>query len=300
MWQSHNNKLWRKQTETTYAVYDRACTVLTEWQTAHAEQTNSINRQLQPAELKWSKPSLGRYKCNIDASFSSDIDKVGIGMCIRDDQGKFLLAKTEWFSPTCDVEMSEAQGLLHAFRWVCDLQLEDIDFELDAKIVVTKFHSKNDDISELGDVIRDLARDSWSAAGLSSVLHNATYQQTNVMDRICAICNNESSDIVGRVAMLLWCIWHNRNDKLWNDNVQMSRQIGRHAFDVWNDWYSVHKLQSNNVSGTTKADLVRWEKPALDWVKCNVDVAFVSGSGRTSMGLCFRDNNGHFKSGMTQ
>ncbi|GAU22005.1 hypothetical protein TSUD_111440, partial [Trifolium subterraneum] len=139
-----------------------------------------------------------------------------------------------------------------------------------------------------------VARDSWSAAGLSSVLHNATYQQTNAMDHIFAICSNESSDTVGRVAMLLWCIWHNRNDKLWNDNVQMPRQIGRHAFDAWNDWYSVHKLQSNNVCGTTEADLVRWEKPALDWVKCNFDVAFVSGSGRTSMGLCFRDNNGHF------
>ncbi|GAU45117.1 hypothetical protein TSUD_183250 [Trifolium subterraneum] len=87
--------------------------------------------------------------------------------------------------------------------------------------------------------------------------------------------------------MLLWCIWHNRNDKFWNDNVQMTRQIGRHAFDDWNDW-------------TTEADLVRWEKPPLDWVKCNVDVAFVSGSGRTSMGLCFRDNSGHFMAGMAQ
>ncbi|GAU30833.1 hypothetical protein TSUD_267530 [Trifolium subterraneum] len=50
-------------------------------------------------------------------------------------------------------------------------------------------------------------------------------------------CNtNGSSDTVGRVAILLWCIWQN-----------------------------LHKLQSNNVSGTTEADLVRWEKPTLDW-----------------------------------
>ncbi|GAU38215.1 hypothetical protein TSUD_226360 [Trifolium subterraneum] len=77
-----------------------------------------------------------------------------------------------------------------------------------------------------------VARDSWSAAGLSSVLHNATYQQTNAMDRIFVVCSNESSDTVGRVTMLLWCIWQNRNDKLWNDNVQMPRQIGRHAFDA--------------------------------------------------------------------
>ncbi|GAU37344.1 hypothetical protein TSUD_395250 [Trifolium subterraneum] len=96
-------------------------------------------------------------------------------------------------------------------------------------------------------------------------------------DELHIFFSNESSDTVGRVAMLLWCIWHNRNDKLWNDNVQMPRQIGRHVFYAWNDWYSVHKLQSNNVSGTTTADLVR-----------------------TSVGLRFRDNSGHFMAGMTQ
>ncbi|GAU35307.1 hypothetical protein TSUD_389320 [Trifolium subterraneum] len=132
-----------------------------------------------------------------------------------------------------------------------------------------------------------VARDSWCAAGLSSVLHNDAYQQSNAMDRIFVVCSNESSDIVGRVAMLLWCIWQNRNDKLWNDNVQTPRQIGRYAFDAWNDW-------------TTEADLVRWEKPALGWVKCNVDVAFVPGSGRTSVGLCFRNNRGQVMAGMTQ
>ncbi|GAU25758.1 hypothetical protein TSUD_222150 [Trifolium subterraneum] len=142
-----------------------------------------------------------------------------------------------------------------------------------------------------------VARDSWCVTGLSSVLHNAAYQQSNAMDRIFAMCSNESSDTVGRVTMLLWSIWHNRNDKLWNDNVQTPRQIGRYVFDAWNDWYSVHKLQSNSVSGTAEA---RWEKPALGRVKCNVDVAFLSGSGRTSVGVCFRDNNGQFMAGMTQ
>ncbi|PNX93080.1 cytochrome p450 [Trifolium pratense] len=101
----------------------------------------SINRQQQPT-AKWAKLSLGRYKCNIDASFSSGLNKVGISTCIKDDQGRFVLAKTEWFSPVCDEEMGEAQGLLHAFKWVRDLQLEDVDFELDAQTVVTKFHSK--------------------------------------------------------------------------------------------------------------------------------------------------------------
>jgi hypothetical protein len=41
------------------------------------------------------------------------------------------------------VEIGEAQGLLHTFKWVCDLQLKDVDFKFDAKTVVTKFYSKN-------------------------------------------------------------------------------------------------------------------------------------------------------------
>jgi hypothetical protein len=87
------------------------------------DHKKSINGQQQPVESKWIKSSQGRYKCNIDASFSPALNKVGIDTCIKDDQGNFVLAKTEWFSPICNVEMGEAQGLLYAFRWVRDLQL---------------------------------------------------------------------------------------------------------------------------------------------------------------------------------
>jgi len=35
----------------------------------------------------------GRFKCNVDVSFSSTNNNVGIGMCIRDVEGCFVLAK---------------------------------------------------------------------------------------------------------------------------------------------------------------------------------------------------------------
>ncbi|XP_045831441.1 uncharacterized protein LOC123922796 [Trifolium pratense] len=109
-------------------------------------------------ETRWQKPHTGRYKCNIDASFSVRQNKVGIGMCIRDDQGQFVLAKTEWMSPITNTDIGEALGLLSALKWVHDLQLENVDFELDSKNVVTSFHSKHNNVSELGDVIRDCVR----------------------------------------------------------------------------------------------------------------------------------------------
>jgi hypothetical protein len=75
-------------------------------------------------------------------------------MCIRDDQGRFVLAKMEWLTPIHDVDLGEALGLLHAINWVNDLRLENVDFELDSKNVVTKFHCSIEDMSELGGVIR--------------------------------------------------------------------------------------------------------------------------------------------------
>ncbi|KEH28139.1 hypothetical protein MTR_5g068115 [Medicago truncatula] len=59
-----------------------------------------VTRQIE----KWTKTSPGRYKCNIDASFSEPLDKVCIGICIRDEEGDFVLAQTEWFSLIMDVD----------------------------------------------------------------------------------------------------------------------------------------------------------------------------------------------------
>ncbi|PNX87003.1 cytochrome p450 [Trifolium pratense] len=67
------------------------------------------------------KPAIGRYKCNIDASFSAQQNRVGLGMCIRDDEGRFVLAKTMWISPICSVDLGEALRLIHAINWVREL-----------------------------------------------------------------------------------------------------------------------------------------------------------------------------------
>jgi len=66
------------------------------------------------------KPSPERFKCNVDASFSQARNKVGIGVCIRDDEVRYMLAKTEWTTPLLEVELGEALGLLAAMycSWV--------------------------------------------------------------------------------------------------------------------------------------------------------------------------------------
>ncbi|PNX93134.1 estradiol 17-beta-dehydrogenase [Trifolium pratense] len=57
---------------------------------AAAECGNSVECSSNTVGLidsKWEKPTQERYMCNIDASFSTQLNCVGIGTCIRDDEG---------------------------------------------------------------------------------------------------------------------------------------------------------------------------------------------------------------------
>lgn len=89
------------------------------------------------------------------STFSKHLNKVGMGICIRDDTATFVLVKTEWFSPICEVHIGEALGLLSALKWVHKFNLGPMDFEMDAKKVVDNFLSTNHDATEFKNIIQN-------------------------------------------------------------------------------------------------------------------------------------------------
>jgi ribonuclease HI len=157
IWKQRNNRIWNNIIDAQNFVFTCAATVLSDWQSPHRVRTGEL---IQPIEIvhRWKKPINGRVKCNIDASFSSTLNKVGIGMCIRNDYGEFILAKYDQFDPICDVRSGETLGLLLALKWVHELNLGPVDFELDSKIVMDNFHSKKHDVSEFGEIIAHCKR----------------------------------------------------------------------------------------------------------------------------------------------
>lgn len=110
IWKNRNNKVWNDLQDMRQSICDRAKALLDSWTNAQEVKHKMCTRQATRAIKNWTKPSPGRYKCNIDTSFSDSLDKVGIGICIRDDEGVFVLARTEWFSPMLDVDTGEALG----------------------------------------------------------------------------------------------------------------------------------------------------------------------------------------------
>jgi len=155
IWKSRNLKLWQQESENNHSIIERAKHLLEGWKSANrkrqvVQQTvttaaatlpsavQNVNSSI--ADVRWQKTRRGRVKCNVDASFSTSMNRCGIGICIRDEEGQFVRAKTLWFSPMCLVDVGEALGLYHAMRWVNELRLPNVDFEVDLKRVADYFN----------------------------------------------------------------------------------------------------------------------------------------------------------------
>lgn len=87
----------------------------------------------------WQRPLSGRYKCNIDAAFSSHFNRTGIGICVRDSEGTFVLAKVVSYPCCYSVDVGEALGLYTALQWLSDMQFDNVDFETDSKLTCDAF-----------------------------------------------------------------------------------------------------------------------------------------------------------------
>jgi len=66
-------------------------------------------------------PSCGCYKCNVDAGFLVRKNITDIGICVRDDDSAFVLAKTISFDVVHSVDVGEALGLYHVLEWPSDM-----------------------------------------------------------------------------------------------------------------------------------------------------------------------------------
>jgi hypothetical protein len=122
LWTHANLRVWDDVTETSAVVVERARNMITDWQLANAPDvlaTTSLPQHAidantgtsfshQHNRTLWQPPLSGRYKCNIDAAFSSHHNRTGVGICVRDSEGSFVLAKTITYPCTVSVDVGEA------------------------------------------------------------------------------------------------------------------------------------------------------------------------------------------------
>jgi hypothetical protein len=71
-------------------------------------------------------------------------------MCIRDEEGCYVLSKILWITPLCSVEVGKALGLYHIIMWINELQLANVYVEVDLKKVADYYARSKGDFTEFG------------------------------------------------------------------------------------------------------------------------------------------------------
>ena len=168
IWKRRNNSVWEDVTDNCATVVERARSMTEEWKIANipvvpdqtAVSAGSVTAAAAAvpagsvsAQVRWQPPASGRLKCNIDAAFSAHRNRTGIGICLRDEEGVFVLAKTVSDDGVYPVDIGEALGLNIAVQWVSDMQLDNIDFEVDSKTTKEAIYAGREDVSKLGNII---------------------------------------------------------------------------------------------------------------------------------------------------
>jgi hypothetical protein len=98
---------------------------------------------------------------------------------LRNDSGTFVLAKMLQFDLVYPVAVGESVGLSHALQWMNDMQSDNIDFELDSKIMNDAFHSSKTDITKFRHIIA--ACQSLFSTSFTNSRIEFIRQQTNVV-----------------------------------------------------------------------------------------------------------------------
>lgn len=93
-----NDKIWDGKVVSSNHIISRAIDALhaQEWARCTAYENNAPVCNIEVS--RWVPPPTGTFKCNIDTAFRADQNITGIGMCIRDEFGHFMAARTEYVS----------------------------------------------------------------------------------------------------------------------------------------------------------------------------------------------------------
>jgi hypothetical protein len=85
--------------------------------------------------------------------------------------------------------------------------------------------------------------------GLGHILTTRLQNFNKIKDLIFYICCRESKEVAGKMALLLWVIWQNRNNFVWNEAKITARQVGFEVASMWEDWIAVNEqVETTNIA----------------------------------------------------
>lgn len=95
----------------------------------------------------------------------------------------------------------------------------------------------------------------WYEAGLSHIVQNRCMRFTLTGGVLMDTCARGTGEVVGRALMVIWGIWQNRNNCVWNQAMSSVSQIVAGALVLLAEWKSVKQIKQNVAVSVSNVDI---------------------------------------------
>ena len=95
------------------------------------------------------------------------------------------------------------------------------------------------------------------------------------------------------IAMILWCVWRQRNQKLWENSSLSAVKAMELGYVFLQDWRRARAGASSSATQCAHGPLT-WSRPLGGRWKCNLDAAMFSDLSTIGLGMVMRRNDGQF------
>ncbi|WJX28105.1 hypothetical protein P8452_16861 [Trifolium repens] len=149
-WRRRNQRCWNDKIPTNCEVLRRATDALNDW--INAQRRNQHKESTTSTQYQWTKPAAGTLKCNVDTACYMEDNAYCVGMCMRDEHGKFLHAYMIKKYGTPEVAEAEVTGIKEALQWIQNNYGVDtiIEVESDCLHAVQAINSRHTNNTEFG------------------------------------------------------------------------------------------------------------------------------------------------------
>jgi len=135
------------------------------------------------------------------------------------------------------------------------------------------------------------AKNVWRTAGMWELIENVAVIADIFVDCIFSLLCRLSVHQCNDMAMMLWCLWRRRNDKVWDGELKRIHIVVQLAREFL-DQCQVARSKSEAKEQQQEQHTTRWQPPELNFVKCNVDAALFEEQRSFGIGMCIRNNSG--------
>ncbi|KAL6561223.1 hypothetical protein OROMI_016824 [Orobanche minor] len=155
IWHARNKVVWSNEGWNAAVVLLSINGQIESWKQAAASSSLTLaNRSSSPTI--WSPPPAGFVKCNVDAALFAEEAKVGYGLVICDEAGRFVAASNGLVVSPQDPFLAEAMALKEALSWLKEHKFEKIHVEVDCQKLWCKVRASGMDHSYFGIVVNEI------------------------------------------------------------------------------------------------------------------------------------------------